>query len=188
MLGLVCLVAFSVLQRSCFPLHYRFRLLSPNVTIKPRPLPTKGWSSLWWVLGWGGGRLVLLFALPAFRPPEGAPFPARKTPAISQLTLFPFPNTHNPLFRQWIVVALKTPADEIIRGQGLDALVMVQSLAIGVQLFAPMACVGVLVLLPLHYRAAERRGGLIGSSDGLDRSALMRLTIASLPQGSALAW
>jgi hypothetical protein len=94
--------------------------------------------------------------------------------------------------RQWLVVAIKTPSSEIVRSQGLDALVMVQSLAIGVQLFAPMAVIGVVVLLPLHYRAAERRGGLIGlggsDEDGLDRSALMRLTIASLPQGSALAW
>jgi len=66
---------------------------------------------------------------------------------------------------------------------------MIKSLAIGVQLFAPMAAVGVAVLVPLHYRAAERRGGLAGSAgDDLDRSALMRLTIASLPQGSALAW
>ena len=68
---------------------------------------------------------------------------------------------------------------------------MVQALAIGVQVFAPMAVVGVAVLLPLHYRAAERRGGLVsgsGGGDDLDRSALMRLTIASLPQGSALAW
>jgi hypothetical protein len=68
---------------------------------------------------------------------------------------------------------------------------MVQALAIGVQIFAPMALVGVAVLVPLHYRAAERRGGLVsgsGGSDDLDRSAMMRLTIASLPQGSALAW
>jgi hypothetical protein len=46
-LGLACVLAFSVLQRSFFPRHYRYRLLSNSVTIKPRALPTKGWSSLW---------------------------------------------------------------------------------------------------------------------------------------------
>jgi hypothetical protein len=53
-LGLVCLVAFSVLQRSCFPRHYRYRLVSNSVSIKPRPLPTKGWSSFWCVCRVGG--------------------------------------------------------------------------------------------------------------------------------------
>jgi len=46
-LGLVCVVAFSFLQRSFFPRHYRYRLVSESVTVKPRPLPTEGWSSLW---------------------------------------------------------------------------------------------------------------------------------------------
>ena len=91
--------------------------------------------------------------------------------------------------RQWLVNAIQTTDAEILRSSGLDALVMIKSLAIGVQIFAPMALVGVAVLVPLHYRAAERRGGLAGAAgDGLDRSALMRLTIASLPQGSGLAW
>lgn len=110
------------------------------------------------------------------------PPPSRNPPCIPLLS---------PPHRQWLVVALRITNNDILRSAGLDALVMVQALAIGVQIFAPMALVGVAVLVPLHYRAAERRGGLVsgsGGSDDLDRSAMMRLTIASLPQGSALAW
>eukprot|EP00882_Tetradesmus_deserticola_P032054 GHRQ01036269.1.p1 GENE.GHRQ01036269.1~~GHRQ01036269.1.p1 ORF type:complete len:148 (+),score=17.98 GHRQ01036269.1:336-779(+) len=46
-LGIVCFLAFCVLQRSVFPLHYRYRLHSPWVTVKPRALASKGLKSLW---------------------------------------------------------------------------------------------------------------------------------------------
>eukprot|EP00879_Flechtneria_rotunda_P017163 GHRR01017975.1.p1 GENE.GHRR01017975.1~~GHRR01017975.1.p1 ORF type:complete len:523 (+),score=135.69 GHRR01017975.1:795-2363(+) len=47
LLGSLCLIAFCILQRSVFPKHYRYRQVSDSVTVKPRFLPTKGWSSLW---------------------------------------------------------------------------------------------------------------------------------------------
>lgn len=175
----MCLVAFSVLQRSFFPKHYRYRLTSESVTIKPQALATKGWSSLWCV---GKGPTLTLRAPRLSR---------RGARAHTHTPQQPHAHPTHKTNRQWLIVALRITNNDILRSAGLDALVMVQALAIGVQIFAPMALVGVAVLVPLHYRAAERRGGLVsgsGGSDDLDRSAMMRLTIASLPQGSALAW
>ena len=107
--------------------------MSPSVTIKPRPLPTRGWRSLW----------------------------------------------------QWLVNAITTPDSEILKSSGMDAIVMIKGLAIGVQLFTPLAIVGCVLLIPLHY---TQRSALYDGEANVNTSQLMGLTIAALPQQSPIMW
>ncbi|KAF8073110.1 AAP5 [Scenedesmus sp. PABB004] len=130
LLGSICFVAFCILQRSVFPRHYRYRLHSASVTVKPRQLAEKGLVSLW----------------------------------------------------DWLRKALFTTEAELLRGVGLDAMVMIKALSMGVIIFAPLALIGCAVLLPIHYQHRSLE------NHDINRSQLMQLTIAALPRGSSLMW
>lgn len=47
--------------------------------------------------------------------------------------------------RQWLINAIFTTDQEILRSSGMDAFVMTKALAIGIQLFLPIAVLGVAV-------------------------------------------
>eukprot|EP00775_Hariotina_reticulata_P011017 gene11017-11171_t len=130
LLGMLCFIAFCFLQRSVFPRHYRYRMVSQSVTVKPKSLPTEGPESLW----------------------------------------------------AWLVQALTATDAEILRSSGLDAMVMIKALAMGVQIFLPLAVIGCGVLLPLHYTQRS------SDDNQINRSQLMALTIAALPRGSSYMW
>ncbi|PNW73839.1 hypothetical protein CHLRE_13g574850v5 [Chlamydomonas reinhardtii] len=82
----------------------------------------------------------------------------------------------------WAVKAIAVSDLDLVQSAGLDALIMVKLCSLGVQLFLPMAILGVCVLIPLHWTGGET------ATTNAQHSDFMRLTMANIMLKSKRFW
>ncbi|KAG2438979.1 hypothetical protein HYH02_010771 [Chlamydomonas schloesseri] len=82
----------------------------------------------------------------------------------------------------WAAKAIAVSDLDLVQSAGLDALIMVKLCSLGVQLFLPMAILGVCVLIPLHWTGGE------AANTNAQHSDFMRLTMANIMLRSKRFW
>jgi hypothetical protein len=101
------------------------------------------------------------------------------------------------LFRHlygWIPHVLSVSDAELVDTAGLDALVFLRIAQFGTQLFAPLALVGMCVLVPTHLSQTFYTSTMRNSTNGVDierrseRHVLMEMTITNIEPKSDLMW
>ncbi|KAK2078620.1 hypothetical protein QBZ16_003460 [Prototheca wickerhamii] len=110
-----------------------------------------------------------------------SPHVERKPPAMKL-------KGHHRLW-SWLKPVFSVPDEELLRSSGLDALVATRIIGFGVTLLAPMAVLGVTVLLPINY-VDDYYETSARANDLTDRftSVFSRLTMSNIRPGSPLMW
>ena len=63
-----------------------------------------------------------------------------------------FSNNSNLLRRRrWLVAVFTVTKQDILIAAGVDAVIMLKTIELGVQMFAPIACVGLVICAPPYH-------------------------------------
>ena len=97
----------------------------------------------------------------------------------------------------WMEHVLRVPDKELVATAGIDALAFVRVCQFGIQLFVPITCLAVFILIPVHIAGGsldaqkteflEKGGDAADLRSGLN-SRMMRTTAANLKEGTDVVW
>ncbi|KAL6607952.1 hypothetical protein ACP70R_041015 [Stipagrostis hirtigluma subsp. patula] len=82
-------------------------------------------------------------------------------------------------FLSWMPAALKMPEDELISHAGLDSAVYLRIYLIGLKIFAPIAMLAFIVLVPVNWTSDT-----LNLMKDVEHSNIDRLSISNIPVGS----
>ncbi|KAF7818293.1 CSC1-like protein [Senna tora] len=86
-------------------------------------------------------------------------------------------------FLNWMPAALRMPQPELIEHAGLDSAVYIRIYLLGLKIFAPVALLSAMVLVPVNWI-----GDTLESSKDLKYNDIDKISISNIPYASRLFW